>query len=272
MTAAGAGNVQQVKNKKERCVRRLERAEQQLEKLERSIDHLDMMAEASGNETIGRHVETSLNKIEYFKNRLDRTRNQVDKIEDDLAAQDDAAPCKDCIRSSVNLMCRQAESIYSELAEYSAKTGEFELQARRSANAGQVLSRAEKKIARCKATADPRTIKGAERMLGEAQEALDRNKPAAAIDMALGAIEKLQTICDDNAGEKERVESMIARAKKLVGRSGSAQAQSLLNQGISHFTKGKELQKANDKKGAETEFIIARKFLEKAADLAGNSQ
>jgi hypothetical protein len=67
------------------------------------------------------------NKLEYFNNRAGRARNQSDKIREELRNVSGPS-CPSCIESSVNLYCRNAEALLSEINEHIAKAGNKSIQ------------------------------------------------------------------------------------------------------------------------------------------------
>jgi hypothetical protein len=109
------------KGEMERVERSVQRFQDAIVRLKRAIDN----AAVEKQEGLVNAIASFESKIEYFRGRYDRAAAQADKIRSDLKNVNGPV-CPSCISSSVNLYCRNSETLLADIEEYIAKASEFE--------------------------------------------------------------------------------------------------------------------------------------------------
>jgi hypothetical protein len=112
----------------DRCTGEMGRVERSLQRFQDAIGRLKRATDGAAVEKQEGMVNavTSLeSKSEYFRGRYDRAAAQADKIRDDLKNVNGPV-CPSCVSSSVNLYCRNSETLLANLDEYIAKASEIE--------------------------------------------------------------------------------------------------------------------------------------------------
>jgi hypothetical protein len=104
----------------ERVDRSIERYQDVIASLKRAID----AASPEKREGLIREMNSLENRVEYFRSRFDRAAGQADKIRSDLKAVK-GGRCSSCISSSVNMYCRNAETMLTDIEEQIAKAAQF---------------------------------------------------------------------------------------------------------------------------------------------------
>jgi hypothetical protein len=129
-----------VNSRFERCGLIMERVDRAIRRYEDIIEkqkRIGSTAAGKNSGNTGYETVNLENKLEYFNNRADRARNQADRIRDEL--KNISGPsCPSCIESSVNLYCRSAEDLLSQIEEQISISAEMMVDAgTASRNTGQ---------------------------------------------------------------------------------------------------------------------------------------
>ncbi len=96
----------------ERVDRSIQRFQDAVASLKRSLD----AASAKNREGAVREMSALESRVEYFRSRFDRAVAQADKIRNDLKSVK-GGRCSSCISSSVNMYCRNAETMLTDIEE-----------------------------------------------------------------------------------------------------------------------------------------------------------
>jgi hypothetical protein len=119
----------------DRCSAVIERFERSLRRYEDAVDAIKRNAAhlpPTEKDNITREAASLENRLEYFRNRFERANGQADKIRGDL--KNVSGPtCPSCVVSSVNLYCRNGETMQSDIEEYLSKAADLQ----NRINAGQ---------------------------------------------------------------------------------------------------------------------------------------
>ena len=134
-----------VNQKHNGCVNRLSRCERLYQSFTAGVTRLESFVSLSGEseyEAIEKNIGALQNKQEYIKNRIDRLQKMSEKISNDISdGSSKNSGCPDCIVSSVGLLCRQVESVLSELNELNSQVNEHENSFKRDRNAETLLQK-----------------------------------------------------------------------------------------------------------------------------------
>ncbi len=104
----------------DRCHARIERAERTVRRLESQVKELlrlERGATTADENVNSAAIATLESKVQFFHNRLERSRGQADKIRTDLRNAS-GATCPSCVKSSIDLYCRNAEHVLTESEEH----------------------------------------------------------------------------------------------------------------------------------------------------------
>ncbi len=112
----------------DRCESAMERVKRDMLRFEATVDRLkrtfDGLTAAKDQEAVQALLKLE-NRVDYLRGRIDRSAGQRDKIRSDLKAVS-GATCPSCITSSVNLYCRNGETLTREIEEYLADASALE--------------------------------------------------------------------------------------------------------------------------------------------------
>jgi septal ring factor EnvC (AmiA/AmiB activator) len=125
--AAADSDTRTVQAEFDRCSAVMERFERSLRRYEDAVGALKRSVAALRDEggSFSREAAALENRLEYFRNRFERTRGQADKIRGDLKNVSGPA-CPSCIESSVNMYCRNAETMQNDIDEYLLKAADLQ--------------------------------------------------------------------------------------------------------------------------------------------------
>lgn len=276
LTALGrAASPDQVRSRRERCVRRLERVERRLHDLEITVDRIERL-DTGENEETRRFLETARDRIDYFRGRLDRVRNQDRRIADDLRRLGSGDACPDCLASEVRLMCRQVENLAAELGDYHAEVGRQEPALRRRAGTAEVIERTARMLASACPDSGGNTdpCARAAALLDSARAERDAGNEDTAMDRALKAGDLLAPLLPaggPRSSLEQRLDRLGKRADGIRGRiepDKDRAAATLLDKASAHLREARTLGAREASKRA----LIAEKLLEKAEARASGSR
>ncbi len=178
-----AASWEQIAQKRDRCADQFERARQLMSTFEAAADRFRSLRpppdkqSAARAEQFGHSLQV---KHDYLRNRLDRIRNLSEKTRSDIETQRrQSSSCPDCIASSIDLFCRQVESLIEEIGEQIGAIRDFE-RAMGSAAAGD-------DAAQGKGASD--TTGGIEHKIERARRALETGPNERAEKMLLMAVQ-----------------------------------------------------------------------------------
>ena len=104
----------------DRCRLVIDRLERTLRRYEDAVARIIRIVKLpthAGDNRLRQEAASLENRLEYFRNRFERARGQADKIRGDL--KNVSGPtCPSCVTSSVNMYCRNGETLQNSLDEY----------------------------------------------------------------------------------------------------------------------------------------------------------
>ncbi|MBN1309517.1 MAG: hypothetical protein JXA18_16475 [Chitinispirillaceae bacterium] len=111
----------------ERCESTMERVKRDMLRFEEAVDRLKRAIEGSKSAKDQETMQSFLkleNRVDYLRGRIDRSAGQRDKVSSDLKSA--GATCPSCVSSSVNLYCRNSETLTSEIEKCLADAAALE--------------------------------------------------------------------------------------------------------------------------------------------------
>ncbi|MBN1756743.1 MAG: hypothetical protein JW863_00405 [Chitinispirillaceae bacterium] len=111
----------------DRCHSVMERLERSLRRYEDAVGRIIRTVRRSdytGKNHLRQEAASLENRLEYFRNRFERSRGQTDKITGDLKNVN-GPTCPSCVESSVNMYCRNSETLQNSLDEHIIKADDL---------------------------------------------------------------------------------------------------------------------------------------------------
>ncbi|MBD3418981.1 MAG: hypothetical protein GF398_02565 [Chitinivibrionales bacterium] len=212
-------------------------------------------------------------KDTYFKNRIDRIARMSKKIGKDIrTGSSSGSSCPNCIVSSVNLYCRQCESLFGDLNEISAQLRRKENKLVRDRNAAALIARNDN-ILQQAAPQTASSVSATSLEEARAKQKLAKKKLAAgkrreAMTLALDAQALLDAVYADAPSQTEELEALLDRGKVLCATSDSKTAGTVYEKAVQHYEKYRWLASENKTHEAAQEKAIARQLIKQAIQLA----
>ena len=125
--AATGSDIRSVETQFDRCESTMERINREILRFEEAVERLKRLVERN-RERYGDYEKNIVkleNRVDYFRSRFDRSTGQRDKIRTDLNNVS-GTTCPSCITSSVDLYCRNSETLTSELEDYFTRVSALE--------------------------------------------------------------------------------------------------------------------------------------------------
>ena len=108
----------------DRCKSTMERVDRSIQRYKDIIIRLKQLSRTEGD-SASRTGASLESRFDHFRGRFDRASGQADKIRDDLK-NIKGPSCPSCVSSSVNMYCRNAETLLNDLEEHIAKAADLE--------------------------------------------------------------------------------------------------------------------------------------------------
>jgi tetratricopeptide (TPR) repeat protein len=268
----------QVERKHGGCINRLDRCERLYASFIAGVHKLEMLGSLSaenGSNNVEEFIAPLANKVEYIKNRIERLRKMSEKISGDIAiGSDKSSGCPDCIVSSVELLCRQIESVLSELSDTNSKIHEYEIALKRNRNVAALMEKNQSIIDSLKkantTASDFLTLSEVAGRQKQAENALRRGDKEKALEISLTiteTLERLAEIDDDSSSGQNNLAEQIDRAKALYQKTGNKTAGAVLDKAVEYYVRYTKL--LSEKKGTEAdkEASIALELVKQAIEL-----
>ncbi len=272
-----AEDIETVRSRLEMCADRLDRTEYELERVERTLEDLRDLdnGSVSGNQETGTFENLS-NRTGLLTRRVSRARTQHRRILDRI--RDIKGSCPDCVRSDVDLFCRQAEGVHSESGELLDRLRELMGTARSKKAAEKTLAQANHLLTQAEAlaaTADqsPRADSGraaatrARNSCDRATQAMTSGKIDRAADWAFrcshnasDAVQLLSRTGRPEEGRWARLES-IRRELSVPVQRADEKTQKLFSVAQQHLQEAHVLIKDQKPEQAKAELRIAEALL-----------
>ena len=116
-----------VQSEFDRCVGIMERVDRSIERFRDAITDLKRIADAASpekRESLTREITPLESKLENFRCRLDRSTGQAEKTRCELKSN--GGRCSSCLLSSVNMNCRNAETMLTDLDDQIVKAAQLQ--------------------------------------------------------------------------------------------------------------------------------------------------
>lgn len=271
VTTAVAAITDQVRRKHERCRAQLERAKLKYDGLTEQIAELEnllSLASLTGDSVRHAYPATMAGKREQLRARLDRAESTSRNVDRDLRTTD-GSTCSSCTESNVDLVCRWAELIQSQIAELMRQVRELQAKFRRETDIHSLVNRLTGRLDSLDEAGFDVTV--ARGLVAEAGDMLGRGDQQKAVGAALAARQEIARFSrgrpPDSAIDTAGFAAQIERGRELAEKTGHKPALIILDKGEEHFRLYKELSLAGKIQDARKEFSIARQFVERALQL-----